>query len=63
MSTTNEITVRPYTTTKLAALYGVARKTFRMWLQPHASVIGEKQGKYFTVLQVKMIFEKLGIPE
>jgi hypothetical protein len=62
MSTTNEITVRHYTTTELSALYGVHARTFKRWLRPHASVIGEKSGKYFTILQVKLIFEKLGVP-
>ena len=62
MSTTNETTVRAFTTKELAAMYGVSTKTFRTWLQPHKQAIGEKVSKYFTALQVKLIFEKLGEP-
>jgi hypothetical protein len=31
-------------------------------MKPFASEIGPKQGRYFTVAQVKIIFEKLGAP-
>jgi len=63
MSTTNEITVKHYTTTELSALYGVSTKTLKRWLRPLASVIGENDGRFFTILQVKLIFEKIGIPK
>jgi len=62
MSTTNEITVKAYTTKELAALYGVSYKAFNTWLQPYTQEIGEKRGWYFTTLQVRIIFEKLGLP-
>jgi len=63
MSTTNGITTRAYTTKELSALYGVSAKTLRTWLHPYTQLIGEKRGRYFNALQVKLIFEKLGIPE
>ena len=62
MSTTGEITVKAYTSKELAAMYGISTKTFRTWLQPHTKSIGEKQGRYFTALQVRLIFERMGIP-
>ena len=62
MSTTNEITVKAYTIKELAALYGISNKAFHTWLQPHMQEIGEKRGWYFTTLQVRIIFEKLGLP-
>jgi len=62
MSTTNEITIRPYTAKELAALYGVSTKTLRTWLLPHQQAIGEKISRYFTSLQIRIIFEKLGSP-
>jgi hypothetical protein len=34
----------------------------RNWLAPHQSLIGEKIGHLYTALQVKVIFEKLGLP-
>jgi hypothetical protein len=62
MNTTSEITVKAYTITELAALYSISTKTFRIWLKPYAEEIGEKQGRYFTTLQVRIIFEKIGLP-
>jgi transposase len=62
MSTTGEITVRAYTTKELAALYGISSKTIKTWLQPYTAVIGEKRGRYYTTLQVRTIFEKIGEP-
>jgi hypothetical protein len=62
MSTTGEITVKAYTTKELAALYGISSKTIKTWLQPYTTLIGEKRGRYYTTLQVRTIFEKIGEP-
>ena len=62
MNTTNEITVKASTTKELAAMYGISAKTFRTWLQPHQKSIGEKVGRYYSVLQIRIIFDKLGYP-
>jgi hypothetical protein len=62
MSTTSEITVKAYTTKELAALYGISSKTIKTWLQPYTQMIGEKRGRYYTTLQVRLIFEKIGLP-
>jgi hypothetical protein len=43
MSTTSEITVKAYTISELAALYGISTKAIRTWLKPHAAEIGEKR--------------------
>jgi len=59
----NETTVRPYTAKELAALYGVSTKTLRTWLQPHKEAIGERVSRYFTALQIRVIFDRLGLPE
>ncbi|MGG9960198.1 hypothetical protein [Ferruginibacter sp. SUN106] len=55
--------VKPYNTKELAAKYGVTPKVLRMWLLPHNQVIGEKTGRYFTILQIKKIFDLLGEPD
>jgi uncharacterized protein YjcR len=60
--TTNEMMVKAYTTKEMAALYGISPKTFRTWMQPHKLQVGEKAGRYFTALQVRIIFERLGLP-
>ena len=62
MNTTSENTVKAYTISELETLYEVSTKTFRTWLKPYAAEIGENQSRYFTTLQVKIIFEKIGLP-
>jgi hypothetical protein len=32
-------------------------------MKPFSEQIGQKQGRYYTVLQVRTIFEKLGRPD
>ncbi len=62
MNTTSVNTVKAYTIAELAVLYQVSTKTFRTWLKQYAKEIGERESRYFTVLQVKIIFERLGEP-
>lgn len=54
--------IKPYSIKELAAKYGVCDKTLKKWMKPFAEAIGEKQGRYFTVAQVQIIFDKLGLP-
>lgn len=63
MSTTNDfIEIRPYSLTELGRIYGVQSRTIKKWLEPHTHAIGPKIGRLYTALQVKIIFEKLGLP-
>ncbi len=54
--------IKAYTITELADLYEISIKTMKTWLRPHLAAIGEKKGRYFTTLQVSIIFEKIGWP-
>jgi transposase-like protein len=56
------IEIKHYSTKELAKFYGVCDKTLLKWMKPFANDIGQRQGRYFTVAQVKIIFEKLGEP-
>ena len=60
--TTNYIELKAYSIKELALLYGVCDKTLKKWLKPFAEQIGQKQGRYFNVAQVTIIFGKLGQP-
>jgi hypothetical protein len=44
MNTTIGTRVQAYTVKELATLYGISEKTFKGCLQPHAEIIGKKQG-------------------
>lgn len=63
MSTTRDsIEVKPYSISELATIYSVKPRTMRMWIARHREAIGEKTGRFFTALQVRIIFNKLGLP-
>jgi hypothetical protein len=52
-----------YSAQELADLYQINIKTFKKWLTPFTSRIGEKAGRYYTIAQVKIIVECLGVPQ
>jgi transposase-like protein len=54
--------MRPYSTKELSRIYGVCDKTLLKWMKPFTEQIGQKQGRFFTVAQVEIIFQKLGMP-
>ena len=54
--------LKPYTHRELANYYGICEKTFYKWLQPFQTEVGEKRGHKYTVIQVEIILNKLGIP-
>ena len=58
----NTIQLRPYSMAEMGRLYGVCDRTFKKWIEPFSNDIGEKKGRYYTISQVKIIFEKLGLP-
>lgn len=56
------IMVKPYMLKELAHMYKVCERTFRKWLKPFEAEIGQRRGNYYTIPQVEMIFEKIGLP-
>jgi transposase-like protein len=54
--------IKPYSTKEIAMLYGVCDKTLKKWLKPFEEYIGKKTGRYYTIAQVNIIFDKLGMP-
>jgi hypothetical protein len=64
MSTTQptRIEIKPYSLTELSHIYGVTVRTIKKWILLHEKEVGVKNGRYFTAKQVKIIFEKLGLP-
>jgi len=56
------IQVKPYTLKELGDLYGVHWRTIKTWLKPFEAEVGQRTGRYYLIPQVKIIFEKLGLP-
>lgn len=59
----NRVKLRAYSMGELADLYKIHRDTMRKWLQPFTGAIGERNGRFYTIIQVQVIFERLGWPE
>jgi len=63
MSTTNIVVeIRPYSLTELSQMYGISNRTMKNWLTPHSHFIGDNVGRIYNALQVKIIFERIGLP-
>ena len=54
--------IRPSSIKDLAGVYGCCDKTMKKWIIPFNSEVGVKNGRYYSVVQVKIIFERLGLP-
>ncbi len=59
---TNVREVKPYTLKEMAGIYGVCDKTLKRWLEPFKEEVGRRQGRFYNVTQVRLIFDKLGLP-
>ena len=58
----NVIHVKPYSIKELAVLYRVSRRTMYNWLIPLQDEIGKRIGIYYSVKQVRIIFNNLDVP-
>lgn len=58
----SDVHIKPYSLTELANLYQVNFRTMRSWIKPFEHKLGKKIGRYYSVLQVKIIFEHLSVP-
>jgi hypothetical protein len=54
--------LKAYSPKEIHALYGISKLVFKTWTKSFESEIGEVKGKYYTVKQVQIIMEHLGVP-
>ena len=57
----NPFVLRPYNLSQLAHLYQVSRPTMKKWIQPILSQLGTISCRLFTIRQVQIIFNHLGV--
>lgn len=57
------VPIKAYSVKEVAGLYGISTKTLRKWLTPFKNDIGQRQGHFYYPKQVRIIFEKLGLPD
>ena len=55
--------IKAFTPGELAGLYEITTKTLKSWIDPHIDMVGKRRSKYYTSLQVKKIFDCLGVPK
>ena len=60
--TTDKFDLKASTKKEMAAVYGVSVRTFNSWIKPFEEKVGEKRGRYYTVNQVVIIIDVLGLP-
>lgn len=56
------IKIKRYKLRELAGIYEVNRKTFRGWLNKFKNELGQREGHYYSIPQVRLIFSKLELP-
>lgn len=54
--------IKPYTKKELALLYELSPRAFYTLFRPHEKEVGTKLGRYYSILQVELIFSRLGLP-
>lgn len=55
--------LRPYSKKELTVMYNISKKTMTRWLKPHLSKIGKREGRYYNVRQIQIIFDLFGLPD
>ncbi len=58
----DKLPLKPYSLKELSGLYHVSKNTFKKWIEPIQKKIGKREGYYYNIHQVEIIFEHLGIP-
>lgn len=56
------VPLKAYTLKELALIYDVSTKTMRRWMEPFEKELGPKRGRYYTIPQVKIVFDNLSLP-
>lgn len=63
MKRKSKFSIRPLSVSEMAILYRVHRQTFYRWLKPFQKKIGKRNGRYYSIKQVRQIFSYLGVPD
>ncbi|MES2565476.1 MAG: hypothetical protein V4565_01340 [Bacteroidota bacterium] len=57
------IEIKPYMSKELMSFYQVSHPTFTKWINGIADKLGKRNGAYWSVKQVEIIFAELGMPK
>jgi hypothetical protein len=56
------VSVQYYTLKELAKIYKVCPSTFKRMVMPYAEKIGKRKGRYYSIPQVRLIFQHVDLP-
>jgi hypothetical protein len=59
---TPQIIIKPCNARQLAYSYGVSKKVLLHWLQPHQQSIGKRKGHKYSLQQLLIIIDRIGLP-
>ena len=62
METEIIIKLKPYSLKEIADIYGISTKTLTKWMAPLRDKVGIRRGRYYTIKQVRIIFDELELP-
>jgi transposase len=57
-----EIGIKPCNHRQLAKAYGISYKVLKTWLKPWLHELGKRKGYKYSLEQLLIIIEKLGLP-
>lgn len=57
-----EIVIKPCTHKELAGSMGVSTRVLNTWLQPIQNKIGKREGYYYSLEQLLVIYSYIGMP-
>ncbi|MBI4945307.1 MAG: hypothetical protein HY840_02765 [Bacteroidetes bacterium] len=59
---TVRLELKPYTPLQLSKIYGVSKVTFLKWIKELKQELGKRNGHYYSIPQVKIIFSEFLLP-
>jgi hypothetical protein len=57
-----QIIIKPCNARQLACSYGVSKKVLQRWLKPHQQHIGKRKGHKYSLQQLLIIIDSIGLP-
>jgi hypothetical protein len=57
-----QIIIKPRNARQLACSYGVSKKVLQHWLRPNQQSIGKRNGHKYSLQQLLIIIEIIGLP-
>lgn len=55
--------IKPYRLKDLAAIFDIKENTLKSWMSAYKEELKKEGRQYYTVMQVKFMIEKFGLPQ